>query len=334
MNRIYLVTGATGFLGGEVCRQLIRRGEKVRALALVGDKAIGYLPEGVEVVQGDLCDRDTLRQFFSVSEDMQIVVLHIASIVTVDPTYNERVMEVNVNGTRKIIDMCWSHPNFYKLVYCGSTGSIPEDPKGVAIKEVEMYYPSLVRGCYSQSKAKASQEVMNAAKQGLNACIVHPSGIMGPEDFAVGETTKTLVEIIKGRMPMGIAGSFNLADVRDLAAGVIAAADKGVVGESYILANEEVSFKEFARLVCQESGCKPIRGFVPCSVAMFLAKIMERVARWRGKKPLMTTFSVYNLSRNNCYDYSKAVQELGYKTRSYKDTIRDEITWLKTAGKI
>lgn len=334
MDRIYLVTGATGFLGGEVCRQLIRRGERVRALALAGDKAIRYLPDGVEVVQGDLCDNDTLSRFFSVSEGVRIIVLHIASIVTVDPTYNERVMDVNVNGTRKIIDNCWRSPNFYKLVYCGSTGAIPEEPKGVAIEEVEEYYSSLVQGCYSQSKALASQEVMNAAKHGLNACIVHPSGIMGPEDFAVGETTKTLIEIIKGRMPMGIAGSFNLADVRDLASGLIAAADRGRAGESYILANEQVSFKEFARLVCQESGCKPIRLFLPCPVAMFMAKIMERTAQKRGEKPLMTTFSIYNLSRNNSYDYSKALLQLGYTTRSYRETIRDEVAWLKATGKI
>ena len=334
MKTIYLVTGATGFLGGEVCRQLIRRGEKVRALVLYDDKAISYLPASVEIVRGNLCDKNTLEKFFTVSDDESIVVLHIASIVTVDPAFNPRVMSVNVDGTIGIIEECKRHENFKKLVYCGSTGSIQEEPKGVAIKEVDTYWASLVRGCYSQSKAIASQKVVEAARQGLNACIVHPSGIMGPEDFAIGETTKTTIEIIKGRMLIGIDGSFNLADVRDLAAGVIAAADKGRSGESYILANEEVSFKEFARLLHQESGCKPIRLFLPCSVAKVMARIMEKIAQWRDEKPLMTTFSVYNLSRNNCFDSSKARAELGYTTRSYAETIRDEVAWLKQSAHI
>lgn len=333
-KEIYLVTGAAGFLGGTVCRQLIERGERVRALVLPNDSAAKYIPAEVELVEGNVCDCESLDRFFDVDDEWSITVLHIASIVTVDPAYNPKVMSVNVDGTRNIIKMCRRYPNFRKLIYCGSTGAIPEQPKGVAISEVSSYDPSLVRGCYSQSKAMACQLVVEAAAAGLNACIVHPSGIMGPEDFAIGETTKTLIEIICGRMPAGIDGSFNLADVRDLANGLIAAADCGRAGESYILANREVSFRRFAQLLHEESGCKPIKIFLPCSVARAIAQVSEWVARIFRKQPMMTTFSVYNLSRNNDFDSSKAQRELGYTTRSYKATMCDEIAWLKTVGKI
>ena len=161
-------------------------------------------------------------------------MLHIASIVTVNPDYSKKVMDVNVGGTKNIIHMCCKH-HAAKLVYCSSTGAIPELPKGQYISEVDHFDDMSVRGCYSQSKALASQAVLDAVKyQDLDACIVHPSGIMGPEDYAVGETTKTLIDIINGQMPAGINGSFNLCDVRDLAAGTIAAADKGKKGECYI----------------------------------------------------------------------------------------------------
>lgn len=337
MKRLYLVTGAAGFLGGTICRQLIERGDEVRAFVLPNDPAIKYVPKEAQITKGDLCDMESLEQFFTIPKDYESIVLHIASIVTVNPEYNQKVMDVNVGGTRNIIELCKRHPECKKLVYCSSTGAIPELPKGQKIAETEDFYtlnPDKVVGCYSQSKAKATQLVLDAAKNGLNACVVHPSGILGPEDFAIGETTSTLIKIIKGEMPAGIAGSFNLCDVRDLAMGTIAAADKGRTGECYILGNDEVSFKEFAKLIAEESGSKGVKFFLPLGMANFLAKQMEKKAAKIGQKPVMTTFSVYNLARNNNFDSSKAKRELGYTTRSYRETIRDEIKWLKETGKI
>ena len=227
-NVKYLVTGAAGFLGGTICRQLIERGDIVRAFVLPGDPAIKYVPREAEIVEGDLTDMESLEKLFTVEEDEETVVLHIASIVTVNSEFSSKVMEVNVDGTKNIIRLCLSHPECRKLVYCSSTEAIPEAAMGRKIREVGFFEPDEVVGCYSRSKAMASQAVLDAVhEQGLNACIVHPSGIMGPEDYAVGETTGTLIKIIKGEMPAGIAGSFNLCDVRDLAAGTIAAADKG-----------------------------------------------------------------------------------------------------------
>lgn len=334
-KKIYLVTGAAGFLGGTICRQLIERGEKVRAFVLKNDKAIAFVPKEAEIVEGDLCDMDSLKQFFSVPDDTEFVVMHIASIVTVNPDYNQKVMDVNVQGTKNVISLCLSHKNFTKMVYCGSTGAIPELPKGIKISEVEKYDPDCVMGCYSKSKAMASQAVLDAVKNdGLNACIVAPTGILGPEDFAVGETTKVLIQIINGEMPAGIDGSFNLVDVRDLAHGAILAADKGKRGSSYILGNEDVSFKDFTKLISEEAHCKKIKMFLPVGIANFIAKMAEKKAKKNGKKPLMTTFSVYNLARNNKFDCSKANKELGFSSRSYKETIHDEIKWLSQTGKI
>ena len=293
-NVKYLVTGAAGFLGGTICRQLIERGEDVRAFVLPGDPAMKYVPQEAEIVEGNLTDMASLEKFFTVEEGTETIVLHIASIVTVNPDYSSKVMEVNVDGTKNIIRLCLSHPECKKLVYCSSTGAIPEAAMGKAIKEVRRFDPDEVVGCYSRSKAMASQAVLDAVHEnGLNACIVHPSGIMGPEDYAIGETTGTLIKIIKGEMPAGIDGSFNLCDVRDLAAGTIAAADKGKAGECYILANEPVSFRDFSRMVSDEAGCKKVGMFLPIWAANMMGGMMEKQAKKKGVKPMMTKFSVY-----------------------------------------
>ena len=330
-NRIYLVTGAAGFLGGTICRQLVERGERVRVFVLPNDKTAAFLPKEVEICEGDLCDPAALQRFFDVPDNLKIIVIHSASIVTVNPAYNQKVMDVNVGGTQNILEQCRRHANFEKLVYISSTGCIPELPKGQPIKEISRFSPDGLRDCYSQSKALATQAVLDAAATGLNACVVHPTGIMGPEDFAVGHTTRVFADIINGKLSGAIAGTTNLADVRDLAAGTIAAVDRGRKGECYILGNEAASFKRFSRLVAQESGCKKIRFFLPGKLAYLMAGIMEKRAAKTGKMPEMTTYAVWNLIRNNEFDYSKAERELGYTTRPWEDTIHDQIAWMKSA---
>lgn len=334
-DRIYLVTGAAGFLGSNIVRQLVDKNEKVRAFVLPTDESKKYLPKQAEIFEGDLCDIESLEKFFTVPSDTETICLHIASIVTVNPEYNQKVMDVNVGGTKNIIKLCLEHKECKKMIYCSSTGALKELPKGTKIKEQETLSPEGLLDCYSQSKALATQAVLDAVKNNnLNACVVHPSGILGPIDYAIGETTKVQLQIINGEMPAGIDGSFNLSDVRDLATGIINAVEKGHKGECYILANEEISFKKFSKLVAKEAGVKPIKVFLPIWFANIIASIAEKQAKRKGTRPLMTTFSVYNLARNNNFDYSKAVKELDYKTRPVEETIHDEIKWYKESGLI
>lgn len=332
---LYLVTGAAGFLGSHICRQLLDRGESVRAFVLKGDPAVKYIPEKVGIVTGDLCDINSLENFFKVPDDTQTIILHVASMVTVNPDYNQKLMDINVGGTKNIIEKCLEHPECKKMVYVSSSGAIPELPKGQKIREVKQFDSEKVVGWYSKTKAMATQAVLDAVKkEGLNACVVHPSGILGPQDYAIGETTGTIIKIINGEMPVGMRGSFNLCDVRNLAAGCIAAADKGRTGECYILGNEEVTLKEMCELLDKDLHCGTCKLYLPLGLAKLLAKQMEKKAEKTGKKALMTTFSVYNLERNNTFDYSKAKKELGYHTRSYAETLHDEAVWLKEEGKI
>ena len=335
---VYLVTGAAGFLGSHVCEKLLKRGDYVRTLVLPGDKSVKYIPKEVEISEGDLCDVDSLERFFAIPEGDSSIVIHCASMVTTNPDFNQKLMEVNVGGTKNMIEMCLKHPECRKMVYVSSTGAIPEQPKGTPIRETYQFTPvdeSRQVGCYSQSKALATQAVLDAFRErGLKACVVHPSGILGPKDYAVGETTGTVIKIMNGKMPVGMGGSFNLCDVRDLAQGCIGAADKGREGECYILGNKEVTLKEMCRMLHEASGCKTPYFYVPIRMAYVLARYMEKKARKTGEKPLMTNFAVYNLARNNQFDYSKAERELGYHTRPYEETLKDEAQWLVKEGYI
>lgn len=332
-ERVYLVTGAAGFLGGTIVRELVAQGKRVRAFVLAGDPAIKYIPEEAEVVEGNLCDIDSLEPLFSVPEGTKTVMLHIASFISVKPDFDQRLIDINVGGCKNVINKCLEHPECEKMVYCSSIGAIPELPMGTPIPEVDYFDETEVVGWYSKSKALASQEVLDAVHhRGLNACIVHPSGIMGPGDYAMGEITHTLIDILSGKLTSGIDGTFNIVDVRDLAQGCIAAVDHGRCGECYILANEVILFRDFVNMAIDECGGKEIEVFIPTNIASVMGVVMEAAAKITGDEPLLTTFNIYNLKRNNEFDTSKARAELGYTTRPYEETIHDMVTWLTEQG--
>ena len=337
MNTLYLVTGAAGYLGGEVCRQIVSRGEKARALVLPHDKMKNYIPDEIELYEGDLCDMESLKNFFEVPPQTETIVLHCASMVALGNERRELVMDVNVNvnGTLHMIECCLEHPECKKLVYVGSTGAIAELSRGHKMAEPEYFDETKVIGIYGQSKAIASQYVLDAVqKKGLNACIVMPSGILGPGDNAMGMVTKGLLMQLRGETPVGVAGTFNLCDVRDLADGLFLAAEKGKAGESYILANEVVTYRMFAELAAQEGNCKKPLIYLPRILANLAAAILEKLAEKKGTEPALTRYEIYNLSRNNNFDSSKARRELGYTSRPYRETIHDEIEWLRKNGKV
>lgn len=168
----YLLTGATGLLGGNLVKELIDRGHTVRALVLPNDPAGAQLPCGVEIIAGDLLDDGALERFFSIPGNCEMIVIHAAGIVTMDPNPSEKVRLVNVEGTRNIVEKCIRH-HVRKLVYISSTSVIPELPHGQKISEVETFDPEQVTGYYAKTKAMATELVMQAVREHeLNASVI------------------------------------------------------------------------------------------------------------------------------------------------------------------
>ena len=160
---------------------------------------------------------------------------------------------MNVEGTKNMVDMCVRH-GVEKLVYISSTSAIPEPPRGQKIRETEHFDPEKVTGYYAKTKAMASALVMHAVEeQGLNASLVLPSGIFGPYDSGFGMITSSVKMVAEGRMPVSIGGTFSAVDVRDLAAGIVACAEKGVKGKSYIMAGSQFTFQELVQIICRNA---------------------------------------------------------------------------------
>lgn len=331
---LYLLTGGTGLLGGNILRELLSRGAKVRVLTLPDDKAASSLPDGIEIVQGNLLDNAALERLFCVSSGEELIVIHSAGIVTLDPNPNETVRAVNVDGTRNIVNLCVKH-KVKKLVYVSSTSVIPEPARGIPIYEIERFDPDAVTGYYAKTKTQATELVMRAVREhGLDACAVCPSGIFGPNDYGYGLITSCIKMVAEGRLRISIGGTFNSVDARDLANGILACAERGRKGESYIMSSRCYTFSQLLDAACKEAGVKPYLFTVPLWLVRPFAGIGALYGKLTGRPTWLSSYTIYNLKRNNDYSAEKAERELDFHCRPLEETIEDTIVWLKQEGKL
>ena len=148
----YLLTGATGHLGLTIAKRLVQLGKTVRALVLPDDSLTKHLPPEVEIIFGDVTNAESLEPFFLSDPQDTLYVIHAAGIVSIASKYDQRVYDVNVNGTANIINQCKKIPNVKHLVYVSSVHAIPEKPKGTQISEINYFSPEDVVGLYSKTK--------------------------------------------------------------------------------------------------------------------------------------------------------------------------------------
>ena len=328
MKRIYIVTGASGFLGNNIIRMLEHDDNaEVRAFVLNGESISSLNNLKCSIYYGDVTKADTLNSIFEGIGDAEIFVIHCAAVVYIKSKYNSRVYDVNVNGTKNIVDKVLEYNA--KLIYVSSVHAIPEKSDGNLISEVSIFNPDDVVGLYAKTKAEAARYVMDSVKdKGLNACIVHPSGILGPYDFSNSHLTALVREIVRGKLPMCVKGGYDFVDVRDVAKGIIMACDKGKMGECYIMSGEFVSIKKLADLVCDVVAKKRIKVVLPIMIAKIVAPFYEMYYNVKGKTPLFTKYSLYTLSSNSNFSNEKAKRDLGFVTRDITDTVKDMVMWI------
>lgn len=331
-NELYIVTGAAGNLGSAIVRKLVGSNKNVRAFVLRGEEAAKYLPEGAQVVEGDVTDVSSLEALFAdIPENADVYVIHCAAMVSVSNLVAKKIWQVNVDGTQNIINKCREHNA--RLIFIGSTGAIPEQPMGTAIKEIEAFDPDAVIGLYDQTKAASSQLVLDAIHAGeIDGCIILPSGISGPGDYTFGNVAGVIREFCEGKMPAGVEGTFNCADNRDMAETIIRACKEGRTGESYILSGDNIGMKEVFDILSEHTGLPTIKTILPVPVGKMIGSMSDVAEKLTRKPQRMTSFAVYNLVRNNSFDSSKAMEELGYSPRPMAQSIAEEIEWMIEEG--
>ena len=181
----------------------------------------------------------------------------------------------------------------------------------------------------AKSKAEATRYVLKCATEGLNAVIVHPTGVIGPYEYKLSNMGQLFVDFMRSRLYAIIDGAYDFVDVRDVAKGIALAAKFGRKGENYILSGEQISVKSMMEVLSGETGIKAPTRIIPCWLAQFTGFFAEIYYKARKQQPLFTSYSVSTLSSNSMTSSGKALKEFGYKSRPLRETMKDTVTWLK-----
>lgn len=327
MYQTYLITGATGFLGRAVLQLLLAHSCRILALVMDKDPLAYTIPENVTVFCGDLTDKDTLRSFFAAGGD-NFCVLHCAGLISIASKPDEALYAVNVQGTQNIVDLCREF-GASRLIYVSSVHAIPEKPAPETITEPDRFAPDEILGDYGKSKSMATALVLEAAQSGLNASVVLPSGILGPGDLARGNMTRMLLAFCRGRLPLGVKGGYDFVDVRDVAVGVLACAERGKAGECYILSGHYTTIQDMFSLTASQLGRKAPKFCVSATLASCAAPVFEKIAQLRGERPFFTPYSIAVLRSNGHFSNAKAVGALGFHARPLRETLQSMILWFQ-----
>ncbi|MEO1814254.1 MAG: NAD-dependent epimerase/dehydratase family protein [Acetobacterium sp.] len=333
MTRLYIVTGAAGHLGNTIVRDLCDTGERVRCFIMPNDTAPALTGLNVEIVYGDICKASELAPLFNETDKFETIVLHTAGIVSIATKFDQNMYDVNVLGTLNLIEHCQKH-QVKRLIYISSVHAIPEQPERQIIRETTDFDPEAVVGFYAKTKAEATRYVLASATAGLDCVVIHPSGIGGPNDYGHGHFKQLVMDFLDGRLTAFINGGYDFVDVRDVSKGIIAAVDKGRTGECYILSNRFVSVSELLHLLAELSGKKRLKTILPLWFVRLTVPLAELWYQFKKQKPLYTRYSLYTLGSNSNFSHQKADTELGYTTRSLRETLLDTIVFLQQTNSL
>ncbi len=322
-----VVIGATGHLGNNLVRALVRRNHRVRCLVLPGESLVPLGGLDVEIVEGDVRDIECLYQAFDGAD----TVFHLASIISLLPGRTKLLEEVNVKGAKNVAQACLK-TGVRRLVYTSSIHALVEPPIGQVIDETMPCDPDRISMEYSKSKARATLEVMDVISQGLDGVIVMPTGVIGPYDFKPSATGQMLLDYASGKIPVRIEGGYDFVDVRDVAEGHILVAEKGRTGEKYILSGEWMSVDDILHEVAKVTNAPFPRWKVPGNLALTVARMITSYCMLTGAKVLINQDSVSTLMGNSLISSEKARRELGYTSRPLRQTIRDTLEWFREQG--
>ena len=325
---MWLVTGATGHIGNVLVRKLLERGENVRALILPGESRESISGLKVEAFEGDILNLD------SVFESMRGIkgIFHLAGVISIMPGPNPFVRKVNVEGTKNILRA--ASEKKIKLIYTSSIHAIQRvDASAGVIDESVPYDMNNPYGAYDRSKAEATLEVLNAARSGLEAVVACPTGVIGPYDFRGSMMGAVIHGAAVAKPTLYVDGAYDFVDVRDVANGLIAAAEHGKRGESYILSGQKITVRYLLETVREITGKHFFQMKIPFDLAKFAAIFTPMYYRFANETPRFTPYSLEVLQSNSNISHAKATRELGYKPRPIFDSIRDAVKWFLDSKK-
>jgi dihydroflavonol-4-reductase len=322
-----LVTGASGFVGSHVARQLVSAGQSVRVLVRRGSNLAALGGLHVECFEGDLRDTSSLeRAMLGVRR-----VYHVAADYRLWTPRPEEIYETNVEGTRRLLAAA-KNAGVERIVYTSTVATIAVPRHGALPNEDTRATLDEMIGHYKRSKFLAEQVAVEAAAAGVPVVIVNPTAPVGPWDWKPTPTGRIILDFLKGKMPAYVDTGLNVAPVEDIAAGHLLAAEKGRIGERYILGARNMTLKQILDALSAITGRPAPRVRLPHAVALAAGYADQLFSRLAGREPQIPVEGV-KMSRHRMFvESDKAARELGYNPTSVEAALERAVRWYEEHG--
>ncbi len=321
------VTGATGFIGASIVRELLKDGCRVRVLARPGSDRRNLEGLDVEIWEGDLSNRDLLARGLAGCQTL----FHAAADYRLWTKSPAAMYDVNVGGTRTVLAAALE-AGVEKAVYTSSVGTLGNPGDGTPGNEETPVELSQMVGDYKKSKFLAERAAQEFLEKGLPLVIVNPSTPVGPMDIKPTPTGKIIVDFLNGKMPAYLDTGLNLVDVETCARGHILAAQKGRVGEKYILGNRNLTLARIFGMLSEITGMKPPRVKLPYYPILLAAYANHALSAVTGREPLIPLAGVQMAKKFMYFDPGKAVAELGLPLTPVEASLERAVAWFRSHG--
>jgi dihydroflavonol-4-reductase len=322
-----LVTGATGFIGGNLVRQLIAQGYEVKALVREGSSRRNIDGLDIDIATGDLRDRPSLDRALDGCD----VLFHVAAMYTFWTPDPKVIYDVNVQGTENILAAARSK-GIRKVVYTSTESTIGIASGNLGTEEMETNI-NKAPGDYKKSKCLAERLALEMCREGLPLVVVNPTTPVGPYDVKPTPTGQIIVNFLNGRMPACVNTGLNIVDVEDVAKGHILALEKGRTGERYILGNKNLTLREILNTLEKITGVRATRMNIPLWVALGAACADEFISGKVLKRyPRIPISAVKAARKFRHFDCSKAVRELGFPQTPVEESFEKAVRWFRQNG--
>ena len=328
MNKTIAVTGASGHLGNVICRLLLEKGFRVKAMYNTRRDSLEGLP--IELIQGDVLNKSDLAKLIDGCE----IVINSAAIISINGDPTGMVFKTNTEGPRNVYDVA-KEKGVKRIVHISSVHAVMEEPLNLPFDEKRTYKTATCFP-YDYSKAQGEQIMLsNKANAAPEVVVLRPSCIIGPFDYKTSEFGKALLKFYHGKIPVMPEGGYNFIDVRDVAESVINAMEKGRNGEIYLATVKYYSMKELANTIEKVTGKKTPKNTLSFTVLKSLIPFISAYSKLTNTIPLFTTESINALKYGHPgMDNTKAITELGHRVRPFEESINEFFTWQKSIGKI
>jgi dihydroflavonol-4-reductase len=325
-----LVTGASGFVGSAVARQLIARGADVRVIVRASSPRGNLDFANGEIVAGDLRDGEAVRSAMRGVKTL----FHVAADYRIWAPDPEEIVRNNLAMTRCVMEAALE-AGVGRVVYTSSVATLRAFRDGRSSDEDQPSTEEAAIGAYKRSKVAAERLVERMIhERGLPAVIVNPSTPIGPRDLKPTPTGRVVLEAASGRMPAFVDTGLNIVHVDDVAVGHLQACHLGRVGERYILGGQNVTFKAMLAEIARLAGRAPPRVRLPRGLVYPVAYASEFVASFTGREPMATVDGLHMAAYYMYFSSAKAERELGYRARPFAEALRDAIEWLRAEKRL